>query len=227
MGILPWALTQDALCVVMMCPWQILVLPKSQAWLLFPMFRSADSWSLTMKTWKNWNAHPTTSFIREAVYRERVCKCAQLLQSGPTLCNSMDYSPPGSFAHGILQARILEWVAVPSSRGSSRPRDWTWVSCVSCIAGSFLTAESPGKPYREHSVQFSCSVMSDSLWPHGLQRVRLPCLSPTPRVCSHSCALSQWCHPTISSSVVPFSSCLQGQEGLFPASGSFPVSQFF
>ena len=77
------------------------------------------------------------------------------------------------------------------------------------------------------SFQFSCSVVSNSLWPHGLQHVRLPCLSPIPRVCSHSCALSQWCHPTISSSVVPFSSCLQGQEGLFPASGSFPVSQFF
>ena len=73
------------------------------------------------------------------------------------------------------------------------------------------------------SLQFSCSVMSDSLWPHGLQHARLPCLSPTPGVCSNSCPLSRWCHPTISSSVVPLSSCLQS----FPASGSFPVSQFF
>ena len=71
--------------------------------------------------------------------------------------------------------------------------------------------------------QFSCSVMSDSLWPHGLQHARLPCLSPTPRACSNSCPLSLWCHPTISSSVVPLSSCLQA----FPASGSFPMSQFF
>ena len=74
-----------------------------------------------------------------------------------------------------------------------------------------------------NSVQFSCSVMSDSLWPHGLQHARLPCPSPTPRACSNSCPLSQWCHPIISSSVVPFSSHLQS----FSASGSFQMSQFF
>ena len=65
--------------------------------------------------------------------------------------------------------------------------------------------------------------MSNSLWPHGLQHTRLPCPSPTPGACSNSCPLSQWCHPTISSSVVLFSSYLQS----FPASGSFPMSQFF
>ena len=65
--------------------------------------------------------------------------------------------------------------------------------------------------------------MSDSLWPHGLQHTRLPCPSPSPAVCSISCSSSQWCHPAISSSVIPFSSCLQS----FPASGSFPMSQFF
>ena len=65
--------------------------------------------------------------------------------------------------------------------------------------------------------------MSDSLQTHGLQNARLPCPSPTPGAYSNSCPLSQWCHPTISSSVVPFSSCLQS----FPAAGSFPVSQFF
>ena len=70
---------------------------------------------------------------------------------------------------------------------------------------------------------FSRSVMSESLPPHGLQHARFPCPSPTPRVCSNSCSLSQWCHPTISSSVVPFFSCLQP----FPALGSFPMSQFF
>ena len=58
-------------------------------------------------------------------------------------------------------------------------------------------------------VQFSCSVMSDSLWPHGLQHTRFPCSTPTPRACSNSCPLSRWCHPTISSSVVPISSTLQ------------------
>ena len=71
-------------------------------------------------------------------------------------------------------------------------------------------------------VQFSCSVVSDSLRPHGLQNARLHCPSPTPRACSNSCPLSQWCHLTISSSVVPFS-CLQS----FPASRTLPMSQFF
>ena len=66
-------------------------------------------------------------------------------------------------------------------------------------------------------------VMSDSLGPHGLQHTRLPCPSLSPRVCSKSCPLSQWCHPTISSSVTPFSACPQS----FPALGSFQMSQFF
>ena len=73
------------------------------------------------------------------------------------------------------------------------------------------------------SVQFSHSVVSNSLWPHGLKHARLPCPSPTPRVHSNSWPSSQWCHPTISSSVVFFSSFLQS----LLASGSFPKSQFF
>ena len=73
------------------------------------------------------------------------------------------------------------------------------------------------------SVQFSSSVVSNSLWPHGLQHLRLLCPSPSPRTCSNSCPWSWWCHPTISSSVIPFSSCLQSS----PESGSFPMSQFF
>jgi len=76
--------------------------------------------------------------------------------------------------------------------------------------------------YHINSVQFSVSVVSDSLQPHGPQDARLPCPSPTPGACSNSRSLSRWCHPTISSSVVP-TSCLQS----FPASGSFPKSQFF
>ena len=72
-------------------------------------------------------------------------------------------------------------------------------------------------------VQFSCSVVSDSLWPHGLQHARPPCPSPTPGVYPNSCPLSWWCRPTISPSVIPFSSCLQS----FPASGSFQMSQLF
>ena len=73
------------------------------------------------------------------------------------------------------------------------------------------------------SVQFSCSVFSNSLRSHDLQHDRHPCPTPTPGACSNSCPLSQWYHPTISSSVIPFFSCLKS----FPASGSFPMSQFF
>ena len=73
------------------------------------------------------------------------------------------------------------------------------------------------------SVQLSCSLVSNSLGPHGLQHTRLPCPSPASRACSYSCPSSPWCHPTISSSIIPFSSCLQS----FPAWGSFPMSQFF
>ena len=71
--------------------------------------------------------------------------------------------------------------------------------------------------------QFSYSVMSNSSRPHGNQNAGPPCPSPTPGSCSNSCPSSQWCHPTISSSIMPFSSCLQS----FPASGSFPMIQFF
>ena len=73
------------------------------------------------------------------------------------------------------------------------------------------------------SVQFSCSVMSDSLWSHELQHARPPCPSPTPGVHSDSCPLSQWCHPAISSSVISFSSCPQAPQ----ASEIFPMSQLF
>ena len=90
----------------------------------------------------------------------------------------------------------------------------------SALQADSLPSELPGNNYL---LFLSCSVISDSLQPHGLQHARFPCPSPSLRVCSNSCPLSWWCHPTISSSVVPFSSCLQS----FPASGSFPVSQLF
>ena len=76
---------------------------------------------------------------------------------------------------------------------------------------------------KTHLFSFSCSVMSNSLQPHELQHARLLCLSPSPGVCTNSCPLSQWYHPTISSPVIPFSSCLQS----FPASGSFLISRLF
>ena len=77
--------------------------------------------------------------------------------------------------------------------------------------------------YFHVSVQFSHPVISNSLWSHGLKLARPPCPSPTPRVHPNSCPSNRWCHPTILSSVVPFSSCLQS----FPALGSFPMSQLF
>ena len=77
--------------------------------------------------------------------------------------------------------------------------------------------------YKIVTIQFSCSVVSNSLIPHGLQNARPPCPSPTPGACSNSCPSSLWCHSTILSSVIPFSTCLQS----FPESGSFPMSQLF
>ena len=90
---------------------------------------------------------------------------------------------------------------------------WEYIRWVS---GDMEIDSAVGK---KTSVAQSCL---DSLWPHGLQHARLPCPSPTPGVCSNSCPSSQWCHPTISSFVIPFS-CLQS----LPASGSFQMSQFF
>ena len=208
------------------------------------------------------------------------------------------------------QVRILEWVAISFSRGSSQPRDRTRISCTSgrfftdwatreaqyimlyiiacysytyicmidsvfqvysqviqlyiyiygdiylfffswphhmaCWILSSLTRDWTCPPLLEvqnlnkldcqgslsntyihicifSSIQFSCSVVSDSLQPHELQHARPPCPSPTPGIYSNSCLLSQWCLPTISSFVVPFSSHLQS----FSASGSFPMSQLF
>ena len=117
--------------------------------------------------------------------------------------------------------RILEWVAIFSSRGSSWSRNQTCVSRVSCISRWILYHL--GSQHRGLSVQFSSSVMSDSLRPHGLQYTRLLYPSPTPRPWSNSCPSSRWCHSVISSSVIPFSSCLQS----FPASRSFQMSRLF
>ena len=154
----------------------------------------------------------------------RGCSVVQLY---PTLCNSMDCSPPGSSVRGILKAKILEWVTISSSRGSSQHRGQTQVSH---IARGFFTIWATRETHwvtwgapKKRSVQFSHSVVSNSLRPHRLQHARPPCPSWTPRVYSDSCLLSRWCHPTISSSVIPFSSCLQS----FPASGSFQKSQFY
>ena len=124
-----------------------------------------------------------------------------------------------STVHKFLQRRILEWVAVLSCRESSQPRDQTQVSCNAVRFFTILAT-------RELSIQFSqfCrSVVSSSWRPHELKHAMPPCPSPTPGVHPNSCSSSRWCHPAISSSVVPFSSCPQP----LPASESFPMSQLF
>ena len=136
------------------------------------------------------------------------------------------------FSH--VQLFVTLWTVAlqaPLSVGLSRQEYWSGWPCpppgnlpdLGIEPTSLMSLSCIGRHVLKHSVQFSRSVASDSLWPHGLQHTRPPCPSPTPRIYSNSCPLSQWCHPTISSSVVPFSSCLQS----FPASGSFPISQFF
>ena len=101
---------------------------------------------------------------------------------------------------------------------------------MAMLAFACLTDSSHSRWYKEvdgldhqFSVQFSHSVVSDSLWPHELQHARTPCPSPPPGVYSNSCPPSRWCHPAIWSSVVPFSSCPQS----LPESGSFPKNQLF
>ena len=105
---------------------------------------------------------------------------------------------------------LLLWVFLSASWVPKPKPTSYWRSCIFIYLKRLLSEWSRG------SVQFSHSVMSDSLQPHGLQHTRLPCPSPTPGACSNSCSSSWWCHPTISSSVIPFS-CLQS----FPVSGAF------
>ena len=106
---------------------------------------------------------------------------------------------------------------------------WTWVLASSRSywgTGNRMLLH-PGSQIFRHSLetelQFSCSVVSYSLWPHGLQHTRLPCPSPSPGTCWNTSPSSQWWHPTISSSVIAFSSCPQP----FPASESFPMRWLF
>ena len=119
----------------------------------------------------------------------------------------------------------LSLIIFHSSSSQNRRKNSVWIPLK-----YFCLLTSVGKHYWHlplplslSSVQFSRSVVSDSLWPHESQHARPPCISPTPRVYSNSCPSSRWCHPAISSSVIPFSSCPQS----LPASGSFPMNQLF
>ena len=109
----------------------------------------------------------TTSATWEVLWA--MCVCAKLLQLCLSLCDLMDCSPPDSSVRGILQARILEWVATPSSKGSSQFREWTCVSYVPCIGRQVFTTSAAWKAPWTRLLLFSRLVMSNSLWPYGLQ----------------------------------------------------------
>ena len=154
------------------------------------------------------------------IFLQYLLSCCCLVTKLCLTLFSMDFGLPDTSVHGISQARILEWSAISFSRGSFWLRDWT---NIFCIGRQILYHWATREVQYLLSVQFSHSVISDSLPPHEPQHARPLCPSPTPRVHPNPCPLSWWCHPTTSSSVVPFSSCPQS----FPASGSFPMSQLF
>ena len=131
------------------------------------------------------------------------CCCCSVIKSCPTFCDPMDCSMPGF----LVLHYLLEFAQISCSLSW-----WCYLTISSSVALCFFCSFS--------SVAQLCLK---TLWPHGLQHARLPCSSPTPGACSHSCPWSWWCHPTISSSVIPFSSCLQS----FPAWGCFPMTQLF
>ena len=150
-------------------------------------------------------------------------------QSYLTLCDSMDYSPPSSSVHGILQAWILERVVIPFSRGSSWSRDQTWVSTLHeeslpVWATKEALSLKPFFFFLNDFFKYNCCSSVAQSWTTLCNPVdcRLPCPSLSPGVCSNSCPSSWWCLPIVLSSVVPLP-CLQS----FPASVSFLVSQFF
>ena len=129
-----------------------------------------------------------------------------------------------SLAFGLPGISSLLWLPKNPRNASRIPLLVEWsVSVLSSECKLFIQHSFSSTSHGPCHVQFSRWVNSDSLRPHGLQHARPPCPSPTPGGYSNSCPLSQWCHPTISSSLFPFSSCLQP----FPASGSFPMSEFF
>ena len=135
------------------------------------------------------------------------------------LKNFIDRGASLATVHGVTKSQILLSDSCHVSLITYEPR----LSSPGFSSGILLAVVSLALfVFQFSSVQFSCSVVSNSLWLHGLQQARPPCPSPIPGVYPNSCSLSQWCHPTISSSVIPLSSCLQS----FPASGSFQMSQF-
>ena len=170
--------------------------------------------------WEWWLSHSVVrTALEEIIYAEHAVYSRHIIATSlvvkwKLLSRVQLYATPWTVVHGILQARILVWVAVPFSRGSSQTQGPN---------PGLLHCSHQGSPtslvQSVSSVAQSCPTLSAPRW---LQHTRLLCPPPTPGAYSNSCPLGQWCHPTISSSVVFFSSHLQS----FPASGSFPMNQF-
>ena len=142
----------------------------------------------------------------------------------PTLCSPQTVALQAPLSMGFSRQKYWSGLLCPPPRDLPNPGIKPTVLMSPELAGGFFTATAAWETDGLfNSVQFSCSVVSDSLRPHELQHTRPPCASPTPRVYSNSCPLSRGHHPTISSSVIPSSFCFQS----FPASGSFQTSQLF
>ena len=150
------------------------------------------SWNSLASTFPG-TASPPLSL---AVTQHSLTCAHSVLQSCPALCNSMDHSPPDLSVHGTFQAKTLEWVAISFFRGSSQPRAQICISCVSCIAGRFFTAEPPGK-HIPSLLLFSRPVMSNSLQPHGLQHTRPPCPSASPKFPGGASGEKKKTHPSM------------------------------
>ena len=144
----------------------------------------------------------------------------------PTLCNPMDYNPPwvlDPLSVGFSRQEYWCGLPFPTSGDLSNPGIKPTSLASPALPGRFFTSGQLRSLEMPNSIQFSHSVVSNSSWPHGPQHTRPPCPSPTPRVHPNPCPSSRWCNPTISYSLIPFSSCPQS----FPASGSFQMSQLF
>ena len=124
------------------------------------------------------------------------------------------------FKEHTVQGTLFSFLWWTKWDRSPKEKDYIYIYVIHFILQPKLTHQCKATTVVQSVSQ---SVVSDSLQPHGLHHARLPCPSASPGACWNSCPLSQWCHPTISFSVVPFSSCLQS----FPSSGSFPVSRLF
>ena len=161
---------------------------------------------------------------------------AKSLQSCPTLCDPMDcIAHQAPLSMGFSRQEYKSGLPCPSPKYNMFHQRKMWNTVIEFDILMFFNGLSMfpsylfffifivNVRYQFSSVQFSRSATSDSLWPHGVQHARPPCSSSTPKAYSNSCPSSWWCHPTISSSVIPFLSHLQS----FPASGSCAMSQLF